>query len=105
MAKKKTPQPKQISPSHSPRAIESNEYLTSIKERAGNKRIGYKHQLIGLEVADILDDRSHKALYIKLVKKFGEQKILTLAKSVAERKNIKNKGAYFMSMLHIKNDS
>ncbi len=87
-----------------PRGIQSGEYLKSIKERSENKRIGYKHQLIGLEIADILDDRSHKALYIKLVKEFGEQKIMGLAKDVAERKNIKNKGAYFMRMLHMKNN-
>ncbi len=86
-----------------PRGIESNEYMKSIRERSGNMRVGYKHQLIGLEVADLLDDRPHKALYIKLVKKLGEQKILSLAKDVAERKNIKNKGAYFMRMLHTKN--
>lgn len=85
-----------------PRGIQSGEYLKSIRERAENKRVGHKHQLIGLEVADILNDRDHKALYIKLVKEFGEQKIMALAKDVAGRNNIKNKGAYFMRMLHMK---
>lgn len=87
-----------------PRGIQSDEYLKSIKERSENKRIGYKHQLIGLEIADLLDDRPHKALYIKLVKEFGEQKIMGLAKNIAERKNIKNKGAYFMRVFHVEND-
>ncbi len=84
------------------RGIQSSEYLDSIKERRENKRVGHKHQLIGLEIADLLDDREHKALYIKLVKKYGEQKVVALAKDIAERKNIKNRGAYFMRMFHKK---
>jgi len=53
-----------------------------------------------LEVAGLLNDPEHKSLYIKLAKKHGADKLLRIAKGVAEKKDIKNKGAYFMKVLH-----
>lgn len=73
-------------------------YLKELKRRAGESRVYKKHQLIGLEVAQILEDEKHKTLYIKLAKEGNPEAILCLAKEVAERKAVKNKGAYFMKV-------
>lgn len=75
-------------------------YLKKISERTKISRIYSDYQCIGLEVAGILSDDTHKALYIKLAKQFGKEKIMILAKSVAEIKNVRNKGAYFMKLLY-----
>ena len=56
-------------------------------------------QELGLEIAETLHDRTHKALYIKLAKKGNPDALLELAKTVAGKENIKNYGAYFMAML------
>lgn len=77
-----------------------SDYLHSMRERGKKNRIYRDYQLIGLEVAAILEDTPHKALYIKLAKQFGKEKVLMVAKDVAERANVKNKGAYFMRLLH-----
>lgn len=74
-------------------------YLEELKKRAKESKVYRKHQLIGLEIADILDDRKHKALYIKLAKENDSSHLMALAKSVAERALVKNKGAYFMKIL------
>lgn len=71
-------------------------YLAELSRRSAESRVYRKFQLIGLEIADILDDRKHKALYIKLAKEGNIDRLLSIAKDVADRKNIKNKGAYFM---------
>lgn len=77
-------------------------YFDELKARAKKSRIYKLHQLIGLEVSVILNDDKHKSLYIKLAKELGAEKVLRIAKEVAERKNVKNKGAYFMRLLKIK---
>lgn len=77
----------------------AKDYIETLAERSKNKRVSKNYQLIGLEIADILEDRDHKALYIKLAKQHSEQKLRGLAKDVSERKNIKNRGAYFMRVL------
>ena len=79
---------------------EGKDYLEKLSKRKKTSRAYREYQLIGLEVAQILDDQAHKSLYIKLTKQHGKSKILALAKSVADRKNVKNKGAYFMKLLH-----
>lgn len=71
-------------------------YIDLIKERSKKNRVVTKHQLIGLSLAEILDDRSHKALYMKLAKENNPDILLAIAKGVAENGNVKNKGAYFM---------
>jgi hypothetical protein len=75
-------------------------YLDAIKKRKKDNRVSQEFQLIGLEVADILSDHEHKSLYIKLTKEIGKDKILSLAKTVAETKNVENMGAYFMKVLY-----
>ncbi len=77
----------------------NEEYLKEITKRAKESRVYRKYQMTGLMLAEILEDRGHKALYIKLAKEHDEQELLSLAKSVAEKKGVKNKGAYFMRLL------
>jgi hypothetical protein len=74
-------------------------YLKKLKQRGKESRIYQKHQLLGLEIAQILGDEKHKSLYIKLAREHGGDELRRLAKDVADRKNIKNLGAYFMKVL------
>jgi hypothetical protein len=74
-------------------------YLKKLKQRGKESHVYRKYQLLGLEIAQILSDEKHKSLYIKLAKERGGEKLRQLAKDVADRKNVKNKGAYFMKML------
>jgi len=74
-------------------------YLEELKKRAKESHVYRKYQLIGLEIAQILGDEAHKSLYIKLAKEMDGDRLLRLAKEVADRKNVTNKGAYFMSLL------
>jgi hypothetical protein len=76
--------------------IRPKDYLKELKKRSKESHVYHKYQLEGLEIADILRDRKHKSLYIKLAKELGGEKILKFAKTIAEDKKIKNKGAYFM---------
>lgn len=73
-----------------------------LRERKKTTHVYQKHQMTGLLLAEILGDDAHKSLYIRLAKKHDEQKLIALAKSVAEKKDIKNRGAYFMKILHAK---
>ena len=77
---------------------ELSRYFKTLEERAARSRAYTKHQLIGLEIAEILKDRSHKSLYIKLAKIHNPERLLRLAKSVAERPQVKKRGAYFMKL-------
>ena len=78
------------------------EYLDLIKERKKISKAYKKHQFIGLELAEILDDPGHKSFYIKLAKEENPEELLSLAKDVASRKGVRNKGAYFMRLWHDK---
>jgi hypothetical protein len=77
---------------------DTKEYFSELEKRSKKSHVYRSYQLVGLEIAKILEDRKHKALYIKLVKEYDPEKLLRLAKSVAERKNVKNKGGYFMKV-------
>jgi len=77
----------------------TGEYLKELAKRAKESHVYKKHQLVGLEIAEILGDEEHKSLYIKLAKNGDPDTLRRLAKTVAEGRNIKNKGAYFMSLL------
>ena len=77
------------------------DYLERLKERGKTSRVYREYQLVGLMVAEVLGDEKHKSLYIKLARKHGSERMLQLAKSVAERKEVRNKGAYFMKLLEI----
>jgi hypothetical protein len=74
-------------------------YLKKLRQRGKDSHVYRKYQLIGLEIAQILHDEKHKSLYIKLAKERGADRLMRLAKEVADRKNIKNQGAYFMKLL------
>lgn len=74
-------------------------YVAELKRRGKESHVYKKYQLIGLEVAQILGDEKHKALYIKLAKEYGADMLMRLAKDIADRANVKNKGAYFMTVL------
>lgn len=76
-------------------------YLEILRERAKTSRVYKKHQLTGLLISRLLEDEKHKSLYIKLAKESNQDKLLGLAKDIALRKNIKNKGAYFMKVLYL----
>ncbi len=76
-----------------------NEYIEALKERGKEKRVTKPYQAAGLYIAEILEDKDHKSLYIKMAKEHNYDYLIGLAKDVAERKNIENKGAYFMTML------
>jgi hypothetical protein len=73
--------------------------MTELKRRAKESRVYRKYQLLGLAIAEALKDERHKSLYIKLAKEHGGEKLLRLAKDIAERKGVKNRGAYFMALL------
>lgn len=74
------------------------DYIDILKKRGKESKVYSSHQMIGLMIAEILDDPSHKSLYMRLAKNNDEDVLLSLAKSVADRKNVKNKGAYFMKL-------
>jgi len=79
-------------------------YITELKRRAKESHVYRNYQLTGLEIADILHDRSHKSLYIKLAKEGNARRLLAAAKDVAERKDVKNPGAYFMKVVMAKQE-
>ncbi len=61
-----------------------------------------KFQMMGLEIARLLNDEKHKSLYIKLAKQNDSDILMSIAKDVSQRKNIENKGGYFMKILQEK---
>lgn len=74
-------------------------YLEMLRERGKHSRVYQKHQLLGLEIAELLRDPAHKALYIKLAKDRNAHELRELARAVAERKGVRNRGALFMYLL------
>jgi hypothetical protein len=74
-------------------------YLKELVRRGKESHVYRKYQLLGLEISKVLDDERHKSLYIKLAKEGNADRLMRLAKDVADRKNIKNRGAYFMALL------
>ncbi|KKW46338.1 MAG: hypothetical protein A3A43_00930 [Candidatus Liptonbacteria bacterium RIFCSPLOWO2_01_FULL_56_20] len=78
-------------------------YIEKLKERGRESHVYRRYQLDGLEIAEILHDEKHKSLYIKLAKERGGAALRRIAKEIAENKNVKNKGAYFMTALKNKN--
>lgn len=79
--------------------LNENDYLTKLKRRTKEGRVTRQFQLIGLEIATILKDLKHKALYIKLAKEHDPEKLLSIAKDTSSRRDIKNPGAYFMRVV------
>ncbi|PIR86791.1 MAG: hypothetical protein COU11_03745 [Candidatus Harrisonbacteria bacterium CG10_big_fil_rev_8_21_14_0_10_49_15] len=79
--------------------FDQKDYLEKLKKRGKDKRVTRSFQFIGLEIATTLRDLKHKALYIKLAKQHDPDKLLRLAKDVADRRDVQNPGAYFMRVL------
>ncbi len=79
------------------------DYFSRLEKRAKKSRVFHRYQQIGLEIAEILGDRGHKTLYIKLAKQGDPDRLLALAKNVSDRPKVKNKGAYFMKIISEKN--
>ena len=78
----------------------SKDYFEALASRAHESHVYRSYQLVGLELAQILRDAPHKALYIKIAKDHKDHsRLLALAKNIAERQSVKNKGAYFMRLL------
>ena len=80
-----------------------NTYLDRLRERAKESRVHSRHQMIGLMIADTLGDQKHKALYIKMARDENGEKMLYLAKSIADNSKVVNKGAYFMRVWQLEN--
>ena len=77
----------------------SKSYFDELKKRSGESKVYSQHQLLGLEIAVILRDWKHKALYIKLAKEYNPAQLMSIAKGIAEKRNVQNAGAYFMKVL------
>ncbi len=78
----------------------SGDYLKGLAARKATSKVYSAHQEVGLELATILRDRFNKALYIKLAKTHTDhQRLLMLAKDIASRQGVVNRGAYFMRLL------
>ena len=73
--------------------------MEELKRRSGESKVYSEHQLMGLLIAEALGDEAHKSLYMKLAKNHDADRLLKIAKDVAERENVENKGAYFMKII------
>ena len=80
-------------------ALVGKEYLETLRSRAKKSHIYRPYQLLGLEIARILCDEKHKSLYMKLAKEGSGSELLGLAKDVADRVNVRKRGAYFMRIV------
>lgn len=77
----------------------SGNYLKTLAKRAKESKIYKEFQSTGLMLAEILDDRENKAIYMRLSKIYDNQELIMKARDIAERRGIKNMGAYFMKMI------
>jgi hypothetical protein len=77
----------------------ADSYMKKLAKRSSTSRVYVNYQLEGLEIARLLNDEKHKSLYIKLAKTENAEELRRLACEVAEMRNIKNRGAYFMFLL------
>ena len=73
--------------------------MEELKRRSGESKVYSEHQLMGLLIAEALEDEAHKALYMKLAKRYSADTLLQIAKDVSQRENVENKGAYFMKII------
>lgn len=79
--------------------MDEKTYMEELKRRSVESRVYSEHQLMGLLIAEALGDEGHKSLYMKLAKSHNADTLLRIAKDVAERENVTNKGAYFMKII------
>lgn len=80
--------------------LDRERYLQDLRARRNRSRAHTRHQLMGLLIAEALGDRTHKSLYIKMAKEGDSDLLLSLAKDVATRMAVENRGAYFMTVAH-----
>ena len=80
------------------RKLKEDGYIMRLRNRKKKSGAGTSHQLTGLVLAEVLADkgRKSKAIYIKLAKEYDNSALMALAKDVASRDGVRNKGAYFM---------
>jgi len=64
-----------------------------------DKYVSQEFQKYAYELAKELDDLPHKSLYMKLAKRHSADTLLKIAKDVADREGVENKGAYFMKII------
>ncbi|MDE2001009.1 MAG: hypothetical protein KGI60_00395 [Patescibacteria group bacterium] len=74
-------------------------YVNTLKDRVKKSHVYQPHQSTGLLLAEILGDKEHKSLYMRLAKTHNSAELVRIAKDIAERKSVENKGAYFMKLL------
>ncbi|MBI5220363.1 MAG: hypothetical protein HY978_00815 [Candidatus Liptonbacteria bacterium] len=79
--------------------LDTKTYLTKLRERSRESRVYREFQAVGLELAEILADDRHRALYIRLAKQYDGNLLRRLAREVAQRPGVQNRGAYFMRVL------
>lgn len=77
----------------------NKDYLSTLKERVKKSRVYTHTQSTGLLLTEILNDKEHKSLYMRVSKMYDNVQLIRLAKDLSERKNVDNRGAYFMRML------
>ena len=79
----------------------SSDYLANLAKRGKESKAYSAHQLVGLQLAEILGDAAHTALYIRIAKLHTDHHaLMILAKDIAGKPSVQNKGAYFMRLLH-----
>lgn len=84
--------------------FDKEKYLKLLQERKKETHVYQEHQMVGLMLAELLEDEKHKGLYIKLAKTHNAQKLISLAKSISTNRNIERKGAYFMKLFYSKDE-
>jgi len=84
--------------------FEKKEFLEKLKKRGSESHVYRNYQLVGLEIAKTLQDEKHKALYMKLAKERDSGELMRIAKDIASRHHIQNKGAYFMKIISMPKD-
>ena len=80
-------------------AMQKDEYRELLNRRAKESRVYSQHQFVGVTLAEMLDDKAHTSLYIRLAKNHNQELLLHLARTVSGNKEVRNKGAYFMRLL------
>jgi hypothetical protein len=76
--------------------------MAQVKAQKKNYRISARFQEVGIEIANKLEDKKHTGLYIKLAKKYKEIFLMGILSEVLEidaKHFIRNKGAYFLTLI------
>ena len=60
-------------------------YIDTLRKRKKDSHVYKKHQAVGLELAEILSDLNHKALYMKLAKTRDSGELMRVAKDVYQK--------------------